>query len=85
MRDDIMFEKELLTILGDKRKSTGWLTVATEMNYSVSQLQQLVTDQQLSFDQSLDLVRASKSPELLRYIMHRLDLGSMDMPATLIH
>ena len=70
-----MFRKELLKVLDDPLKSIGWVGVAKEMNLSVHQLQQLLKDERLSFDEQLDVVKASRSPELLRYILSRLDLA----------
>lgn len=70
-----MIENKIMIILDDTTKSMGWLKTAQALNMTVSQLNTLLRRRDASFEQLLEIVRASQSPTLLREILNRLGLS----------
>jgi hypothetical protein len=78
--DDSMFENKcfdemIIEILNDETKSIGWEKTSETLKMTVSQLHHLLRRRDASFELKLEMVRATRSPTLLREILNRLGLG----------
>ncbi len=70
-----MIENKIMMILDDETKSCGWIKTAETLNLTVSQLKGILRRREASFEQVLEVVRATRSPTLLREILNRLGLS----------
>ena len=68
-----------MIILDDEIKSMGWVKTADTLNMTVSQLNAILRRRDASFEQLLEIVRATRSPTLLREILDRLGLGMSEI------
>ena len=59
----------------DSNRSEGWLFVAKAMGMTPLELEQHLTREDLSFEECMQLMRESHSPELLNYILGQVDLN----------
>lgn len=72
-----MIENKIIDILDDQTKSIGWMKTAEALNMTVSQLKGILRRRDACFEQLLEIVRATRSPILLREILNRLGLGGV--------
>ncbi len=59
----------------DGNRSEGWLHVAKAMGMTPHQLEQHITREDLSFEECMQVMRESHSPELLNYVLGQVDLN----------
>jgi hypothetical protein len=76
----------------DGNRSEGWVTTAKVLGYSEEQLMTKLEQEALSFEECILLMRASKSPELLRYVLDqfssaltKVDGGGTSLAVTQSH
>jgi len=66
-----MFYESVESIL-DGEESMGWNVTARSMHLSVDQLRRKIHKKSFTMEESLQLVRASESPELLAWVLGQL-------------
>ena len=64
-----MFYEIARQVLDTAGKSEGWTITARALNVTPEQLMQKLEQQSLSFEECLRLLKASRSPELLTYVV----------------
>lgn len=77
-----MFYDNVEAIL-DGEESNGWSVTARRLNLTVDQLRRKIVKQTLTFEECLQLVQASESPELLAWVLRKLRpqvMQSIDRP-----
>jgi hypothetical protein len=75
MFENKCFDYQIIEILNDETKSMGWVKTADTLKMTVSQLNAILRRRDASFEQLLEIVRATRSPTLLREILNRLGLS----------
>lgn len=67
-----MFYEQAIATLNSNR-SQGWLSVASYLQMSVDELRVHLEREDLTFEQCIELTKASVSPDLLTYVLGLFD------------
>ena len=64
-----MFHELARKVLDEVGKSEGWTITARALNRTPEKLMKQLENEDLSFEECLQLLKASRSPDLLHYVI----------------
>ena len=74
-----MFYELARKVLDEVGKSEGWMITARALNRTPEKLMKQLENQSLSFEECLQLLKASRSPELMHYVIDQFHQNRLQL------